>query len=283
MQRTAIALAVILALTPRNSAAEPCVDGPMCYAQGQRLEPKDVRGAVALYDQGCKHAHELSCAAAAYMYKDGRLGKPDLERSQQYFVMGCGRNFEGALSCAMVGLNLLADIGGTGDHAKNLELAGFALMKSCTGGSPFGCYNWGIVLRDGMGVPTNLKGAYVAFEAACKGGEAGGCREQGIALRSGAGVAKAPGKAITLFEKACKAKATECFELARAYSQGTGVKVDLRRARAHYTMACDAGDGTSCYNLALMIAGAKGGPADSPEAHRRLAQACKGGVQRACE
>jgi hypothetical protein len=281
--RLGIAFAAILSFSPRADAAPACSDGPACLAEGNKVEPKDARAAFDFYDRGCHLKHELSCAAAAFMQKEGKLGKPDLERSHQYFVMGCGDNFEGVLSCAMVGLDLLRDIGGTGDHAKNVRLGGLALMKSCTGGSSFGCYNWGIVLRDGVAAPADLKAAYVAFTAACKGGEATGCREQGIALLSGAGVAKAPAQAIALFEKACSASAVECFELGHAYSQGTGVKADLRRARAYYTKACDAGDGTSCYNLALMIAGAKGGPADSPEAHRRLAQACKGGVQRACD
>jgi uncharacterized protein len=278
--RTFVAIVVVLASATGHAA--PCADADACVEEGKRLEAKDPRAAFAAFDRGCQMHYPLSCVGAAFLLRDGKLGKPDRERAQGYLVIACGKNFEEPLSCALVGTNLLKDIGGTGDHAKNVELATVVLRKSCEGGAPLGCYNLGVVARDGMGMKPDPKLAYASFEKACAGGEAKGCAEQANGLHRGLGVAKDEPRALALFEKACNDEPAACFNLAYALSQGIAGKKDDVRARALYVKACDAGEAVACYNLAMMIAGARGGPANSAEAHRRLDQACKLGARRAC-
>jgi len=282
MRELLVGCVIAIAAATATADPAPCADGDTCYARAKALEPRDPAAAFATYDRGCQLHHAMSCVGAAYLVRGDKLGKPDPDRAQQYFVMACGKKFEMPLACAMVALNLLRDVGGTGDHAKNIELATYALIKSCEGGSGFGCYNLGVIARDGVGMPADPKRAYVTFERACAAGEALGCREQGIALSSGSGAARDPTRAIALFEQACTAEPVTCYDLAHAYDKGIGVKADAPRARTLYAKACDGGEPVACYALALMIAGGRGGPQDDAAAHAWLAKACAGGLARAC-
>lgn len=283
MRASVVVVVVVVGLTARGSAQPaPCNDGAACQARGKQLEASDPAAAFAAYDHGCSLHDAMSCVGAAYMVQNGKVGKADPARAQTYFVVACGKDFEEPLACAVAGLNLLRGVGGTGDHAKDVELGSYMLFKSCDRGSGFGCYNFGVVERDGLAGRADAKRAYLAFDRACRGGEAGGCREQGIALLAGTGVAKDPPSAVALFEKACASAPAECYELAVVYDKGTVVAADDKKARELYLKSCDAGEGAACYNAALMIAGGRGGPHDDAAAHARLAQACKGGVKRAC-
>jgi TPR repeat protein len=277
-------LVFIVAASSSVAAAAPCADGDACYADGERLEVKAPAAALAAFDRGCRLYHHLSCVRAAYLLRSNKLGKPDLERAHVYFVQACGEKFEHPLACAVVGLDLLQDVGGTGDHAENVKLAASFLSKSCADGSGYGCNNLGVMWRDGMidSKPAPSR-AYAAFERACKLGEASGCNNQGIALAEGNGTAKDALGAVALFEKACSGEPTNCFNLARALAKGVGIKRDEVRARALYGKACDADEPAACYNLALMLRNGRGGPVDDTAAQVRLAKACKGGVQSACD
>jgi uncharacterized protein len=239
-------LAIVIVVAAGTAHAAPCADGNACVAEGKRLEAaKDPAAAFAAYDRGCQ------------------LHEPR--------------------ACAMVGVNLLKDVGGTGDHAKNVELARLALVKSCDGGAGLGCYHLGNMAHNGVGMKPDPALAYAMYDKACSNGEMNGCLAQGHVLATATGVAKDEPRALALFEKACTAEVAHCWALAAALDKGMAGKRDEARARTLFTRSCDSGtEPLACYSLAIMIAGGRGGPANSAEAHRRLDQACKGGVKRAC-
>lgn len=75
--------------------------------------------------------------------------------------------------------------------------------KACNSGDAIGCYELGLMYRDGKGVKQNSKKALTYLNKVCNEGVAESCRAVGDMFAFGDGVAKNYAKAIKLFKKAC--------------------------------------------------------------------------------
>lgn len=81
--------------------------------------------------------------------------------------------------------------------------------------------------------------------------------------------------AAKLWDAACKAgNGTGCFELAVMYRDGEGVERNLGRMRQLYEVACTAQDGRGCFNLANAYGKGEGVTQDQPRAATYLQRGC---------
>ena len=73
-----------------------------------------------------------------------------------------------------------------------------------------------------------------------------------------------------------------CFDLARRYEEGRGVKRSDAVARAFLQLACDGDDGRACQELAGRYLTGRGVARDPERAIALYAKACHAGVGHAC-
>ena len=260
--------------------APACADEHACFElAGERKAASDPAGAYAAYRRGCDAfpGGAQNCFAAALLANgDDRVATaipPDPEAAQRYYLKACERGF--ADGCSNAGVHDVQ----TSDAARGHEL----LVKSCTMKSGLGCYNLGVVVRDGEGVAADHARAATLFEQACTYQHGGGCRNLGLALMKGDGVVLDQQRAAQLLDQACTLAPQHCFDIALAYERGDGLAKDLAQARQRYDKGCTAGNLLACANLTSFLADGQGGPRDPEGATKLDKRACDGGVQLACD
>lgn len=89
--------------------------------------------------------------------------------------------------------------------------------------------------------------------------------------------------AFGLFKKSCESgNAAGCFGLGTMYASGSGVKMNINRAKHYYEMGCAAGDVASCTNLAMIYSEQNPTKEDKEMAAQFYMTACQGGDAIAC-
>jgi TPR repeat protein len=288
MKNAQIAIVSTLALVACNDkapvdvkAAAACPNEHACFDLArERKAAGDAAGAYAAYRRGCDEfpGTPENCFSAALLANgdDSVMPAgvpPDPEAAQRYYVKACERGMGDG--CANAGVHYVQ----ASERSRGHEL----LVKSCTMKSGLGCYNLGVVVRDGTGVVADRTRAATLFEQACTYQYGGGCHNLGLALMKGDGVVQDQKRAVQFLDQACTLIAKHCFDVALAYERGDGVAKDLGRARQLYDKGCTAGDLMACTNLANFMADALGGPRDLAGATKLDKRACDGGVQVACD
>ena len=89
------------------------------------------------------------------------------------------------------------------------------------------------MLKEGKGVAKDDKAAFEAYRKACDLGQLAACRAVGSYYLSGSPgiVDQNAAKAARIFDRACKAgHAGSCFDLAKLYDEGKGVKQNPKKA-----------------------------------------------------
>ena len=117
-----------------------------------------------------------------------------------------------------------------------------ALLEStCTNESLDGCYNAGVLLRDGMiGVASNQDRATEYFELGCKKNDAGACANLGIQMFLGRGTASNPVEALPLMTQGCSIEDGEsCFYLGVAARDGKGRAANPEDAAQYFKKGCE--------------------------------------------
>src|SRR5205823_736049 len=77
-------------------------------------------------------------------------------------------------------------------------------------------------------------------------------------------------------------RADACTDLGLMVASGRGEKLDLVRAFALHSKACDAGSAAGCSNAAYALLDGDGAAIDEARAGKLLAQSCDGGISAAC-
>ncbi len=205
------------AIDPRASACD-AGDLARCAELGQKLHdtglPEQVARGVALLDRACKGGVTSACDTLGHAYREGRYVARVHEKSLVYFRTGCEAGEGRVLSC--VGL---ADVylDGLGANDIDYPRALGILEPACEADIPLACSHLGLLHITGRGVPADaahhrLGARY--YDKACRLGEPGACVQLGLLYRS-----------------------------------GTGVPFDLRKSRALFQKACDAGFDSACAEL----------------------------------
>lgn len=137
--------------------------------------------------------------------------------------------------------------------------------------------------------PKGPLGSPGSAEARCRAGHASACTDWGVALRDGMGldgkgVVPDPPASVAYFRKGCDGgDQMGCHNLAAAYLAGSAVSRDGKRAVALYSKACQADVFASCLSLAMVLQmGLPGVPADPSAAKVAMKKACVGGMAAAC-
>lgn len=132
------------------------------------------------------------------------------------------------------------------------------------------------------------------YTTACEVGSAFACDQLGWSYEYGGdrGVAKDPAKSADFLARATKLYAAACaandLNACAAYGGreefGRGVAKNVNDAVAQYEKSCTGGDGSGCYERALVYEhGAPGYPKDAAKAGDLYVKGCDGGEDMACE
>jgi TPR repeat protein len=180
-----------------------CAGQGLVLARGVGV-PADPKRGLVLLDKSCQQQVDFACAELAEIY-------------------------------------LQEDLGTTGKRDSGAKLA----RESCEklGGWP--CFTV-VGLSD-----TAPERKLVLIQRACDTGDPIACYELGMSVSAGEGVPKDDARATRLYQKACDADfAQACDNLAWQYERGTGAAKDERRARELFSLACKLGDSEACDYLA---------------------------------
>ncbi len=230
----------------------------------------DPGRAVALYDRACRAGVAPAC---------GRLGEmlvPTPGREQFGMKLLRESCAGGWMTACTIGGRVAAKAG----DVNVIEL----FRRGCAGGDAEGCWNLGLLFRDGVGVTKNDAEAVRRFKLACDGGARLGCVSYAQALEKGAGAAPAVEGAIAVLTRACdEGYSASCAELGKHHFMGTGVPADDAKGIALLERACEGTDRSSCLVLGLRYKQGTGVTADRDKALRYLNRACETGDPIACE
>ncbi|MFO8070978.1 MAG: tetratricopeptide repeat protein [Polyangia bacterium] len=116
------------------------------------------------------------------------------------------------------------------------------------------------------------KGGRLAYEKACKLGDAASCGTAGDLV-----YARRDGNARYWLQRACEMEHAEsCADLAWMVEHGEGGPRDEQKGERLYRLACEGGDATGCFFLALR-------ESSKDNAAAALSRACALGDRVACE
>jgi len=187
----------------------------------------------------CEKGSGESCGMVSLFYGIG-LSVPaaDPAKSLEFAKKGCAK--EDDSSCDSVADDLV-----TKDKAAGIEL----YRKTCYNTYAPSCLSLGrLYIADGDGT----KGVRF-FKRACDAGDSFGCLEGARVYAKGtAGVKAEPAKAVPMYASACMDEfpiADACYNAGLGYEKGTGVDVDLPKARGMYRRACEKKNTASCDKL----------------------------------
>jgi TPR repeat protein len=140
---------------------------------------------------------------------------------------------------------------------------------------------WRLVRSDRAAAPPVASATDGALRDRCGRRDGAACLE--LARRELRLDRPALGSVFGWYQTACDAGDGEgCDELAAAYADGVGVKVDATRAAALYRSGCDAGRGRACAGLADHLLAGVGVAADRDAAMRVAARGCELDDPQAC-
>ena len=119
----------------------------------------------------------------------------------------------------------------------------------------------------------------------CLDGSMGDCNNLGFDYDQGKdGAPQNYAHARTLYSIACDGgRSSGCYNLGYLYHKGSGVSVDYGRARSLYTKACDGGEMKGCHNLGTLYYEGSGVPVDKVRAKQLHQKACDSGIQNSCD
>ena len=150
----------------------------------------------------------------------------------------------------------------------------------------------GVSLSAGMvedGIAQARKGnntqALKLFEKACFDTKtAQGCFYSGQAYTRGTIVKKDIKKAFDFFSKSCELGYTDgCMTVGSSYFYGRDVEKDFSKAREMFIKSCEQGNPTGCFLLGSIYDLGKGIKRDVGEAKKRYTQACEYGSKMGCK
>jgi TPR repeat protein len=239
------------AATCEEGSAVACDELGVRYEQGRGVDKDDAR-AASLFAKACEMGHAEGCLHAAMLQEQSHgADGPDVQALILY-TMAC----EGGVTEACAHLS----DGGGKDEARAAEISAGA----CEKGDLRACAALAERLEEGRGVETNLLRAAELYAKGCDGGNALSCYRLGMLIDAGNGVVKQDkARAMTLFKKACAAD-------------------QVNACVSFHNGACNGGDATSCFDLAILYDAGRGVQQDRERALELFSKACKGGYASGC-
>ena len=220
-----------------------------CYNIGYNLieglgTEFDLEKGMEMYRRGCEFGDPDQCESVADYYDD----QQDFALAFGFYAKAC--DLESGYGCNRVGW---AYDYGEGVN-QDITLANQFYEKSCNLDFGWGCNNLARGFMHWDEIDTNLKRDYKRglelFKTACELGAAMGCNGAGYIYDSALGVAQDYELANHFFVTGCDVLddpvSSACYNLAKNYEEGNGVKKSRKQARAYYRKACDLGEEDAC-------------------------------------
>lgn len=170
-----------------------------------------------------------------------------------------------------------------GDTRKNESKEVVLLQKDCDSGDTWGCYNLGVMYKDGKGVTQNYRKAAELFQKSCSSRNVSGCARLFVMYYKGTGVPQNFEIAAGLLQKVCNGGyATGCNRLGLMYYKGEGVTQNYLKAAELYQKACDKGYAMGCFNAGIMYYKGEGVLRGKLIAAKLFQKACDLGYAKGC-
>lgn len=144
---------------------------------------------MAACDAG--NAYGCSSAAIPYAYLDA-----DKHRDLMIRACGLSRDRVVAIACWELGTLLVMT------EPQDFATARWAYGKACKFEN--GCFEYGVMLRDGIGGDASDEQALDAFLKQCAADQEDGCHAAAVMIGAGRGAAADRGRAAELHKKACE-------------------------------------------------------------------------------
>jgi TPR repeat protein len=208
-------------------------------------DPSKLVGAVG--GQGARSREQLLgilCNQAATIYAEGKLVPADPAKAARYFDRSCEYgDLEGCANLALLH-RASTNSGSAGDVAHALSV----LEESCAH-APDGriCYLVGQSYDDGRDRPVDKAKARQFYEQGAALGDLASCKSAArMQLAGEGGPVDHPAAARWLQKAVDQQDGMSCLYLARLYHQGDGVPKDEQRATALLEQACKLGVQPAC-------------------------------------
>lgn len=226
----------------QNGSAAACAELAGRYIDGTLRDVDNAHIANLAY-RACDADNAAGCTHLAFLYATGRGIPKDDDRALTLFEKACDGG--DAAGCYNVGLHYEKGRGVRAD----LKRAEDTYYRACYLGNAMGCTNLGYLLEQQGIRPDDILLAYrTACEGTvCGDMDPLGCFNLGVLYRDGYGVEQNKAEAAKLFQRSCdRHNAYGCANLADLYSAGEGVDEDLEEANELYQRACDLGHEGAC-------------------------------------
>ncbi len=234
-----------------------------CYELGRMMEkgkggPKDMAGAMAGYDLGCRQGHLNSCVRLA----KGLVGMGKASGRMKYLVKAAKLYEKACKHEQGPGCDLLPSLMEDKKYGRTLD------SNLCKQGDPFACNEMGVLMGLGKYGPRDLKGAFAMVKEACRLGLGLGCSNAAVLLDTDNHTSN-NGKVLAFYMKACEREHKQaCKKLKRA--------IDDTDTNHVFSRICtEGGYGPGCRRLVLSLSAAIG---DEPYAKKLVTW-----FQRACD
>lgn len=171
------------------------------------------------------------------------------------------------------------DISGIGLYLKNdYANAALPLEKECRSGSPFACGALGDMYLLGSGVDKNISYGTKLISKSCDLHPGLGCIQLGDIFLN----ANNYKKAIQYYSKACYGSKSGCYQLAKIYYDGKGVKLNKLKAIDLFKVACENYGKDACVDLGFEYYNGTTVSKDIVKAKEYSKKGCELGNQNGC-
>jgi len=229
----------------QGGSAAACAELAGRYADGVVLNVDEAH-ILNLAKRACDADNAVGCTHLAFFYATGRSVPEDDDRALTLYEKACDGG--DAAGCYNVGLHYEKGRGTRSDLTRALD----SYTRACNLGNAMGCTNFGYLLEQQRIRPDDIVLAYrtACDGTICGDMDPLGCFNLGVLYRDGYGVEQNKAEAAQLFQRSCdRGNAFGCANLADLYAAGDGVTQDDKEANELYQRACEGGHEGACAYL----------------------------------
>lgn len=253
-----IALTVFVACHKEETTTAPVKDdkcsGARCVEKAEAaMYYHDFEGAREPLEIVCKGGDGFQCFRLADLYREGKGGPVELDKALAAYEASCAGKYG-------EGCERRADLAREGQGGPEIEID--YAVKACELQRPVACLRAGEQVVAGRGVERDDTRAITLFQSACRLGEAIGCTQAGDLLLAATRPPEDKARGLAAYISGCVGhNGYGCLKAAIAFHEGLGTRVDLEKARMHFSKACDFNEQDGC-RLAKALESSNGEPVD---------------------
>ena len=239
--------------------------------------------ARAVLERGCAEGSGGACFWLSTIVTRQASGPADRTRADELARRACRLGV--LLACEAVASGDLETARTEDERAAAVSV----LARLCAVGRPGrtrACGDLGARYAEGRGVALDLGRAAGLWTRGCQLLDGYSCARLAVSFVEGGHTRSDPTRGAQIADRACDESTLDrpvVCRMAGAYATaGHAGRVDMGRAVACFTLACDGGDAVGCQNLAEHILAGEGTAPDGARALTAMRRACELGPAKAC-